>query len=169
MTNGSVATRVSVDLRLAVEDFLYAEAALLDNWQLRDWLDLLTDDVRYVVPTTDYPEGDPDEDLVFINDGIVQLQGRVTRLESRHAHREYPSSRTRRLIGNVRVTELRGPELDVEATFVIYRARGQGSGALFGHYRYTLVQQDDTFKIRYRRAMLDNESLSEHGAVSIIL
>jgi len=38
-----------------------------------------------------------------------------------------------------------------------------------GRYDYTLVPTDDGFKIRYRRATLDQEALEEHGAISIIL
>jgi 3-phenylpropionate/cinnamic acid dioxygenase small subunit len=37
-------------LRHRVEDFLYLEAELLDDRKLRDWLDLLADDVRYWMP-----------------------------------------------------------------------------------------------------------------------
>jgi len=40
-------------LRQEVEDFLFAEAALLDEWRLDEWLALLTDDVTYIVPATD--------------------------------------------------------------------------------------------------------------------
>jgi len=39
--------------RLAVEDFLYREAALLDDWRLDDWLELFTEDCRYAVPATE--------------------------------------------------------------------------------------------------------------------
>jgi p-cumate 2,3-dioxygenase beta subunit len=156
-------------LRLTVENFLYAEAALLDNWQLREWLALFTDDARYVVPTTDLPDGNPERDLVFIDDGPVQLHGRVTRLESRHAHREYPSSRTRRLVTNVRVIAATEAEVEVEAAFLIYRSRAGTVGPYVGHYQYTLVRDPGGFRIRYRRAMLDNETLRDHGAVSIIL
>lgn len=77
-------------LQYEVEQFLYKEAALLDEWRLDDWLTLFTDDARYVVPTTDLPEGDPQKDLVFIDDDRLRLQGRANRLKSRHAHREYP-------------------------------------------------------------------------------
>ena len=45
--------------RQTIEDFLYEEAALLDEWRLDEWLELLTDDVTYEVPSTDTPEGDP--------------------------------------------------------------------------------------------------------------
>ena len=39
--------------RHQVEDFLYAEAALLDAWKLDEWLTLLTDDAVYRVPSND--------------------------------------------------------------------------------------------------------------------
>jgi len=43
--------------RNEVEDLLYREAALLDEWRLEEWLELLTDDAVYQVPPTDVPEG----------------------------------------------------------------------------------------------------------------
>lgn len=151
-----------------VEQFLYAEADLLDAWQLDEWLSLMTDDVTYTVPSTDLPSGDPSEDLVLINDDIVRLRARVTRLKSRRAHREFPSSRTRRLITNVRIVSERGDEIDVTANYVVYRIRG-GTSAYMGKYRYTLIRKEDTFKIRHRRAEMDLETLIPHGTVSIIL
>ncbi len=40
----------SVVTRAEVEDFLYREAALLDDWKLGEWEALLTDDAAYYVP-----------------------------------------------------------------------------------------------------------------------
>ena len=37
-------------LKADMEDFLYAEADLLDNRQFRDWLNLLADDITYFMP-----------------------------------------------------------------------------------------------------------------------
>jgi p-cumate 2,3-dioxygenase subunit beta len=157
-------------LRLAVEHFLFEEAALLDNWRLDEWLALFTADARYVVPTTDNPDGDPRHEAMFIDDDLTRLRGRVNRLKSRHAHREYPSSRTRRLIANVRLTRIGEQELDVEASFLVYRARADLIAPYVGIYRYTLVREPSgDFRIRHRRAELDLERLSDHGAVSIIL
>ena len=42
-------------LRLTVEDFLYREAALLDDWKLKEWLALFSPSARYEVA----PTGDP--------------------------------------------------------------------------------------------------------------
>ena len=154
-------------LREEVEDFLYEEAALLDEWRLDEWVALFTEEARYVVPTTDLPEGDPRKDLAFIDDDIVRLRARVTRLNSRHAHREYPSSRTRRFISNVRVKETDGG-LTVNANALVYRFRSGEGDPYVGRYEYKLSRVDGKLKIRYRKAVLDQEALSWHGAVSII-
>src|SRR6185369_9271626 len=114
--------------RTEVEEFLYHEAALLDEWRLDEWLQLLTDDARYHVPSNDAREGDPAETLFTIADDMHRLRGRVRRLQDPNAHAEFPHSRTRRLITNVRIVDRRPPspsgegrgegELRVEANFI---------------------------------------------------
>ena len=160
---------IDSDRQRAVEAFVYMEADLLDRWQLDEWLGLFTDDCRYIVPTTDLPQGDPESDLVYIDDGHVQLEGRIRRLKSRHAYREYPSSRTRRLITNVRIVQEGAGEIVVAANFAIYRFRAGTSEPYVGSYRYHLVPAGDELRIKLRRATLDNETLRGHGAISIIL
>ena len=155
-------------LREVVEDFLFREAALLDDWRLDDWVTLFTEDARYVVPTTDLPEGDPKRDLVFINDDITRLRARVARLTSRHAHREYPRARTRRFVSNVRVAEINESELSVTANVLVYRFRSGEGAPYVGSIHYVLRRDGGDVKIAYRRAVLDLEALSWHGAVSII-
>ena len=152
-----------------VEAFLYEEAALLDEWRLDEWLALFTDDARYVVPVTDAREGDLRETLSIINDDISRLRGRVERLKSRHAHREFPWSRTRRLITNVRVTETSQEEIRVTASFLVYRIRGGHVDPLIGRYDHTLRRVDGRLKLAYRKATLDLEALHPHGTISIIL
>ena len=155
-------------LREQVEDFLFREAELLDDWRLDDWVGLFTEDARYVVPTTDLPEGDPQRDLVFIDDDITRLRARAVRLNSRHAHREYPWSRTRRFVSNVRVDESGNGELSVTSNVLVYRFRSGEGAPYVGSVHYTLRRNGEGFKIAYRRAVLDLEALSWHGAVSII-
>ena len=155
-------------LRELVEDFLFQEAAMLDDWRLDDWVKLFTEDARYVVPTTDLPEGDPQRDLVFIDDDITRLRARAVRLNSRHAHREYPWSRTRRFVSNVRVAETGDGELSVSANVMVYRFRSGEGAPYVGSVHYTLRRDNGELKIAYRRAVLDLEALSWHGAVSII-
>ena len=155
-------------LRELVEDFLFKEAALLDEWRLDDWVNLFTEDARYVVPTTDLPDGDPKRDLVFIDDDIARLRARAVRLNSRHAHREYPWSRTRRFVSNVRVEETNDGELSVTSNVLVYRFRNGEGAPYVGSIDYILRRDDGDLKIAYRRAVLDLEALSWHGAVSII-
>jgi p-cumate 2,3-dioxygenase subunit beta len=155
-------------LRLDVEEFLYEEAALLDAWRLDDWLALFTDDARYEVPSTDRPGGEPATALMLISDTHAMIAARVKRLNSRKAHREFPWSRTRRIIGNVRILAQDGEEVQATANFAIYRSR-RDVNVYMGQYRYRLVRHGDTFKIRFRRAELDLETLDAHGTLSIIL
>ena len=154
-------------LRLEVEEFLAHEAALLDDWRLDEWADLFTADGHYVVPATDNPAGEPTTSLVLIGDDLARIRGRVARLNSRRAHREFPWSRTRRLLTNVRASE-DGEELAVDCNFVVYRIR-RDVACFVGRYRYRLVREDGSFRIRERRAELDLETLRPHGTVSIIL
>lgn len=155
-------------LRLDVEEFLYEEAALLDAWRLDDWLALFTADARYEVPSTDRPGGGPADALMLVSDTRAMIAARVKRLNSRKAHREFPWSRTRRIIGNVRVVSHDGDELEVAANFAVYRSRREVN-VYMGQYRYRLVREGDSFKIRFRRAELDLETLDSHGTLSIIL
>lgn len=156
-------------LHREVEAFLFQEAALLDEWRLDDWLGLFTEDARYLVPATDTPKADPRETLGLISDDMTRLRARVERLKSRHAHREFPWSRTRRLITNVRITKIVGEEIFVVASFLVYRVRSGNVDPFIGAYEYTLRRVNGSLKVAFRKAMLDLEALRPHGTVSIIL
>ena len=109
--------------RAEVEDLFYHEADLLDTWRLDEWLTLLTDDATYYVPPNDKPDADARFTLFTIADDIVRLRERVIRLKDPNCHAEYPLSRTRRLIGNVRITGVDGDEISAAANFIIHRFR----------------------------------------------
>jgi len=155
--------------RAQVEDFLYAEAALLDEWRLQEWLELLTEDVTYSVPATDVPEGDAKSTLFIISDDALRVRSRVRQLLGKSAWAENPRSRTRRLISNVRIRESAGDTTRVTANFAVYRMRMDQVDTYVGRYEYTLVQRDGGLKIRERKAILDLEALRPHGKVSFIL
>jgi 3-phenylpropionate/cinnamic acid dioxygenase small subunit len=59
--------------------------------------------------------------------------------------------------------------LHVQANFAVYRTRRNQTHCYVGRYRYRLVPAGDGFRIAFRRAELDLESLDEHGTLSIIL
>ena len=160
-----------MSLRAEVEDFLFHEAALLDEWRLDEWLSLLTDDARYRVPSNDAPAGDPADTLFLIADDIERIRGRVARLKDPHAHAEFPHSRTRRLVTNVRVSASLGEgDIEVHANFAVYRMRRGGNESVYvGRYRYLLRRVNGGLRIAVREAILDSEELGRLGAVSFIL
>ncbi len=61
------------DLRAEVEQLLFLEARLADESRYEEWLALMTDDVRYWVPSgpADY---DPDTRISFVNDNRSRLE-----------------------------------------------------------------------------------------------
>jgi p-cumate 2,3-dioxygenase beta subunit len=158
-----------VVLRNQVETFLFQEAELLDSWRLHEWLDLFSEEGRYLVPATDLPDGDPRNDLFLIQDDRFLLEQRVNSLLTRSAHAEYPHSRTRRLIANVRASENEDGRLDVQANFAVYRSRNGIFDTYVGHYRHVLERSGDSFRFLVRKAVLDLDALRPQGKVSIIL
>jgi len=152
-----------------VEQFLYAEAALLDEWRLDEWLKLLTDDVEYEVPPTDLPKADLTTDLALIGDDLPRLRSRVRHLLGGSVLGEDPHSRTRRFITNVRIVARHDDAIDVAANFAIYRFKHEMSEVFVGHYEHRLVVRDGALKLRRRRAILDMETLRPHGKLTIIL
>jgi p-cumate 2,3-dioxygenase beta subunit len=155
--------------RSQIEDFLYEEAALLDEWRLEEWLALLTENAAYYVPSTDVPDGDHRQDLFLVADDITRIRSRVKQLLGRFAHAEHPHSRTRRLIGNVRIRRIEGERIFITANFIVNRMRMEQVDTYIGRYEYILVQQEGGLKIHERRAILDLDSLRPQGKVSIIL
>ena len=155
--------------RTEVEDLLYREAELLDRWDLDEWLALYADGASYVVPANDLPGGDPDRDMVLIDDNWPRLRARVERLKSRKAHREFPHSRTSHQVTNVRLGAVADGVLPARAEFTVWRYRGEHGAAYCGHYEYWLVEAAGGLRILHKRAVLAMTTLRDAGDVAIIL
>jgi biphenyl 2,3-dioxygenase beta subunit len=119
-----------MQLRFEVEEFLFAEAALLDERRYDEWLDLLTDDIHYWMPirrTTTAREISNEftqpGGMAYFDDDKTTLTVRVQRLSVGRAWAEDPPSRTRHILTNLRVLGLDGDEIDVTANFQLYRTR----------------------------------------------
>ena len=156
--------------REQVEDFLYAEADLLDNWRLNEWIALFDPEATgYFMPTTDLPDGDPGNDLFLIADDMTKLRSRVDQLLSGVTWAENPQSRTRHMISNVKIDGTDGDIVRIRANFVVYRLRFENIDPYIGEYRYKLSAKADGFTILERRVVLDLEALRPHGKVSFIV
>jgi p-cumate 2,3-dioxygenase subunit beta len=156
--------------RAEVEDFLYHEAALLDDWKLDEWQALLTDDATYYVPPNDQLNGNHRSTLFLVADDRERIRQRIIRINDPNCHAEYPKSRTRRMISNVRILAVEGDLVTVAANFVCYRYRRyERIREYVGAYRYILKRTGDGFRIKERRVLIDAHELGSLGSVSFIL
>jgi p-cumate 2,3-dioxygenase subunit beta len=152
-----------------VEQFLYAEAALLDEWRLEEWLALMAPDAGYLVPPLDARDADHRDTLFLIADDRRTLASRVRQLLSGTTWAENPRSRTRRLITNVRILEADERQARVTANFAVWRFQHEETHVYVGHYVNLLVRGAAGLMFRERRAVLDLETLRPHGKLSFIL
>lgn len=156
--------------REQVEDFMFLEAEMLDEWRLKEWLTLFTMDATYNVPATDVaPNASPDSSLFYVADDRFRLEQRVERLLKRTAHAEFPRSKTRHLVSNVRIRSRSDSELDVGAAVLTFRTKMGLTETYIGSYRYRLVVDDGRLLIREKRCVLDMDGLKPNGRISIIL
>jgi 3-phenylpropionate/cinnamic acid dioxygenase small subunit len=82
------------------ERFLYAEARLLDDRRLDDWLALFEDECLYWLPIG---EGDTAREPSIVYDDRRRLEERVFRLNETRAYAQEPPSRTQHTVSNVEV------------------------------------------------------------------
>ncbi|MGE0057101.1 MAG: aromatic-ring-hydroxylating dioxygenase subunit beta [Dehalococcoidia bacterium] len=99
--------------RPEAEAFLYKEARMLDNNQLYEWRDMMTQDITYWVPVND-EASDPLKHLSVIYDDWANLTGRIWRIiDSGLNHTQDPPSKMIRYVTNV---EVEPAERDDEVT-----------------------------------------------------
>lgn len=118
-------------LQWEVEQFLFAEAALLDAREYRQWYDLLSDDIRYRMPLRfnrvqreRSKEFSDDHHSFLFDETKDSIDMRIKRLETGMAWAEEPPSRTRHLVTNVRVFVTDDPSVvAVDSYFHLYRSR----------------------------------------------
>lgn len=156
--------------RAELEDFLFEEAALLDDWRLDDWLALFDPGARYLVPAAGAPDdADPATTLFYIADDFHRLTERVKRLKKPTAHAEFPHSRCRRLVSNVRILGGSDECLRVSSNYVTFRSRMGVSQQYFGHHVYEIRKSAQGLRILNKTSFIDADDIREQNKVSIIL
>ena len=149
------------------ERFLTREAELLDERDLRGWLDLVTDDVSYEMPVRHTRDRGAGLDAEFSADSFHMvedrstLEARVERFETEFAWSVDPPLRTRRFVTNVRVDEPDGEELPVRSNLLFYRSQGDtpDSDLLAAERRDRLRETDDGLRLAAREVRLDHTIL----------
>lgn len=156
--------------RTDLEEFLIEEAALLDDWRLDEWRTLFAADCLYLVPNlTGDPYAPHETTLYLIADDAHHLTERVKRLNKTTAHAEYPRSRTRRLVSNVRILERSSGVIKVQSGFATFRTSQGVTDTYFGRHEYRLVDEAGALRIQEKRTILDMGALRPHGRLSIIV
>lgn len=163
-----------------VEQFLYREARMLDNRQFHEWLELLTDDLRYWMPirSNRYPvnskaisildgsryeesEVSSESDLALMDEDKDSLTRRVDRLDSGMAWAEDPPSRTRHIITNIEVEAGDSQdELKVYSNFFMYRTRAETEQDFYIGSREDVLRRDNgQLRVASRKIVLDQTVL----------
>jgi biphenyl 2,3-dioxygenase beta subunit len=150
-------------LQYEVEQFLFAEAALLDARQYGEWLTLVADDIHYWMPirrTVTLSDIDREftkpGDMAYFDDDRGMLEMRVKKLEAGSAWSEDPPSRSRHFVSNVRVLGVAGDEITVELAFHLYRTRLNSEvGSWVGRRVDVLRRVRGGFRLAKRHIFLD--------------
>ena len=155
---------ISVDHRLAVQDFLVAEARLLDHRRFDEWLGLWTDDASYYVPvrvSRKKPAPDVVDEIGLFDDNKQSLTLRVRRLGTDVAWAEDPPSFTRRFVTNFDIAPEEDGEVRVSDYLLLYRSRGDGGvyDLVSGEREHVLRVDDGGFRLAHRRVVLDQASV----------
>lgn len=157
-----------------INDFLFYEAELLDTGRFEDWLSLLTEDIRYVIPvrvTRDRASNISEflRNTLHYDESRDSLEMRVKRLATEYAWVENPPSRTRHFVTNVRVSCNTGSdgEYEVKSNLLLYRGRSDKTtyDLLSGERHDILRRRGDGFALAKRTVLLDHTTIPANLAV----
>lgn len=137
------------DLLRDVEQFLYAEARMLDERRFDDWYNLFTDDCRYWIPVMSTRMGGHGEiadanQMAHFDDSKRTLMLRIKRLSTDFAYAEDPPSRTVRVVTNVQAeAKDGGAEVTALSNLILYRTRLETTTDIFAGRREDVLRKKD--------------------------
>ena len=146
-----------------IEQFLYEEAALLDEHRYSEWLKLFTSDCSYWMPvrqtrlaTQMDEEFTKPGEIGFFDEDMAGLAKRVHKLESPYAWGESPRPRTRHMYHNIRAIAVEGDEVTINCNFIFYRSQLEDDVDWFvGRREDVLRRVDGQLRIARRCIFLD--------------
>jgi 3-phenylpropionate/cinnamic acid dioxygenase small subunit len=161
-------------LKADMEDFLFAEADLLDERRFRDWLNLLAEDITYFMPirrNVKFGQHAQRENTVqgsgisWFDEDKWTLTKRVDQILTGVHYAEEPLSRVSHMVSNVQirrvVPSLDDPrEVEVHCRFLVYQNRIEYETYTFVGKRTDLLRKTpDGWKIARREILLDQNVL----------
>ncbi len=165
---------VAPELQWRVEQFLYAEARMLDNREFERWFELLSDDVHYYMPVRAWVYEDQLRDGfdagfggANFDDDKQRMGYRVRKLLSGRDHVERPYSLLRHHISNVSIQPLAcDGTWEVRSYFIVHRLRHRQARDIYSGERIDqlrVASNDLGFAIARRTIMLDETTLLGGG------
>jgi phthalate 3,4-dioxygenase beta subunit len=160
---------------LRAHRWLVDEAYLLDAQAYEQWLELLTDDIRYLMPvrvTTALGAGfDTSPGMAHFDEDKYSLSRRVARFLTEHAWTEDPPSRLRHHLSNVRTFATEDDDhLRVESAVLLFRSRGDVRDAAFlSAGRDDLLRRDGGEWRLARRTICVDESVLRMQNLAVFL
>jgi 3-phenylpropionate/cinnamic acid dioxygenase small subunit len=150
-----------IDVELDIQRFLAWEAKLLDENRLDEWLELLADDIRYVMPVRETIPLGPERPtspatFALFDDDKSSIRLRTRRILSNVAPTESPPPITQRLITNIlcEPTAAKG-EYRVCSNFLVHiERRGRHVSTFVGQRDDLLRQTQKGWRIGTRRVTL---------------
>jgi 3-phenylpropionate/cinnamic acid dioxygenase small subunit len=157
-------------LKDQAEEFLYAEADLLDQRRFAEWLDLLADDLVYFMPLrrnvkhgqhAAHENTREGEDISWFEEDKWTLAKRVEQIQTGVHWAEEPLSRVCHMVSNVRILETRSDEeIVVGSRFLVYQNRNEYENyTLVGKRTDTLRKVGGAWKLARREILLDQSVL----------
>ena len=152
--------RVAETTYAEIRDFLYEEAALLDDRRYEDWFALLTPDIEYhVLGKLVRAASAPPLEFAVLDDRLADIRMRINQISNpKLTFAENPAPFTRRSINNIRVKS--SPTADrycVDSNLLMYRqdAAARDPYLISAARRDILCRSGDALRIAKRNVHLD--------------
>jgi 3-phenylpropionate/cinnamic acid dioxygenase small subunit len=156
-----------------IEQFYFREARLLDDRKFQEWYSLLSEDVRYTIPTRHTPMLDPQlrETEAVLNikqelnhglepplrdDNYLTLMIRTTRAFKLNAWADNPPPRTRRIVSNLEVYETSENRYQTFTNVMMSYSRHDRNNHIYTFQRQDeLIKDNEGFRLSARDIILD--------------
>ena len=150
----------------AVQDFVLAEARLLNQARYQDWLALFATDGRYWVPLGGDAQSETDTHNALADEDRLLLTLRVERLAAGRAHSQQPASRSAHVLQLPQVDVCNDHHAEVYTPFTYVESRGEQQIWLAGQWCHRLCREQGAWRIALKRVNLLNAGAA-HPAIQL--
>ena len=150
----------------AVQDFVLAEARLLNHARYSEWLALFAPEGRYWVPLGGDTQSESDTHNALADEDRLLLSLRVERLLAGRAHSQQPASRSAHVLQAPQVDLCDGQRAEVYTPFTYIESRGEQQIWLAGHWCHRLCREDGAWRMALKRVNLVNAGAA-HLAIQL--